>query len=118
MATILHDPGNFGAQIAALLAAVPEDRLAAFALADCLEEQDDAGRRFQGELLRLVYTLTRSPEVAGRTQLEDRMQALLAQGTSPFGPRRRVMLDDEVALDFVWVPPGAFLMGSPDDEEG
>ncbi len=31
---------------------------------------------------------------------------------------RRVVLDDRTAMDFAWVPPGMFLMGSPDDDVG
>jgi hypothetical protein len=45
-----------------------------------------------GELLRLVYTLTRSVVVDGRAQREGRMRALLAQGVraiGPFGPPDR-----------------------------
>ena len=46
------------------------------------------------------------------------MRTLLEQNVRPIGPYRRVMLDDEVAMDFAWVPPGTFFMGSPEDEEG
>ena len=44
------------------------------------------------------------------------MRALLEQGVRAIGPYRRVVLDDQVALDFAWVPPGVFLMGSPDGD--
>ncbi len=119
MTTILSDPGELdSADIRSLLATVPEDLFAAFVLADYLEEQDDTARRLQGELLRLVYTLTRSVGGEIRTQQEERMRTLLEQGVRPIGPYRRVALDDEVAMDFAWVPPGVFLMGSPEDEEG
>jgi formylglycine-generating enzyme required for sulfatase activity len=101
-----------------LLAAVPEDPFAALVLADYLDEQEDARQRMQGELLRLVYTLTRSIGGGGRPQQEERMRSLLAQVVQPIGPYRRVVLDDQVSLDFAWVPPGVFLMGSPEDEEG
>src|SRR5262249_28454714 len=68
--------------------------------------------------LRLVYTLTRSVEVEGRARHEGRMRTLLGQGVRAIGPYRRVAVDDQVALEFAWVPPGVFLMGSPEDEDG
>jgi formylglycine-generating enzyme required for sulfatase activity len=87
-------------------------------LADYLEEQNDSTRRAQGELLRLVYTLTRSVGGEERRRREDRLRVLLREGARAVGPYRRVVLDDRTAMTFAWVPPGVFLMGSPDDEEG
>src|SRR4051812_20863202 len=101
-------------QMQALLDAVPEDPLAAYALADFLEERGDP----RGELLRLVYLLTRSVEVERRPSREERLRALLAQGVRPLGPYRQVDLGKQVEMAFAWVPPGVFLMGSPEDEEG
>jgi formylglycine-generating enzyme required for sulfatase activity len=101
-----------------LLAGVPDDPLAAFVLAGSLEDQDDPRLRSQGELLRLVYALTRSTGEADRAEQEGRVRALLRQGVRPIGPYRRLELGGGAALDFAWVPPGVFLMGSPDDEEG
>src|SRR5262249_21366065 len=94
--------------------AIPEDPVAAFALADLLEEQSDP----RGELLRLVYTLTRSPEVPERERLEGRMRSLTKNGVVPIGPYRSVRVDWVVVMEFAWVPPGTFLMGSASDEEG
>jgi uncharacterized protein (TIGR02996 family) len=102
----------------ALLAAVPEDPRAALVLADYLEEQLDPRRALQGELLRLVYTLTRSAGGSGRAGQEERLRALLEQGVRAVGPYRRLELGEQVVLEFAWIPPGVFLMGSPEDEEG
>lgn len=110
---------SVSAEVRSLLEAIPEDALAAFALADYLEEQDDPAWRLRGELLRLVYSLTRAVGGgADRTRQEERLRALLRQGVHAVGPYRRVELGGEVAMTFAWVPPGVFLMGSPDDEEG
>jgi formylglycine-generating enzyme required for sulfatase activity len=101
-----------------LLAAVPGDPLAAFVLADYLEEQDDRQHRLQGELLRRVYLLTRTCQVHNRPRLEERLRGLIEQGVRPIGPYRQVDLGKGVGMTFAWVPPGTFLMGSPEDEEG
>jgi uncharacterized protein (TIGR02996 family) len=111
----MSDPES--AELRALLAAVPEDPVAALVLADYLEERGDAVQRLQGELLRLVYTLTRSVEVEGRARFEERMRTLLGQGVRAIGPYRRVACGHQVVMEFAWVPPGMFLMGSPEDEE-
>ena len=102
--------------LSALLAAVPTDPTAALVLADYLEEHDDIRRRSQGELLRLAYTLTRTTD--RDSAAEERLRDLLRGGVKAVGPFRRVPLADGVAIDFAWVPPGVFLMGSPDDEAG
>jgi formylglycine-generating enzyme required for sulfatase activity len=99
---------------AALLTSIPGDPLAVFALADYLEERDDP----RGELLRLVYVLTRDVDVPGRREKEERLGALLAAGVRPVGPYETVTLAPGVDLVLAWVPPGTFLMGSPPDEEG
>jgi formylglycine-generating enzyme required for sulfatase activity len=98
---------------AALLASIPGDPLAAFALAGYLEERGDS----RGELLRLAYTLTREVDVPGRPQMEERLRALLASGIRPVGPYETLTLAPGVDMVFAWVPPGTFLMGSPPDEE-
>src|SRR4051812_46234628 len=117
MTTPFAEPGSPGsADIRSLLAAIADDPLAALVLADYLEEQDDPHRSLQGELLRLTYTLTRSVDVKNRTQQEERLRTLQGQGVRSIGPCRRVVLGDQVAMDFAWVPPGVFLMGSPEDE--
>jgi formylglycine-generating enzyme required for sulfatase activity len=106
-------------EMQALLTAVPEDPVAAFYLADFLEERDDP----RGELLRLVYALTRAIEVPARTRLEQRMRELLCiRNVRPIGPYREVQLRGKrkqgAGMTFAWVPPGMFVMGSPEDEEG
>jgi formylglycine-generating enzyme required for sulfatase activity len=110
----------------ALLSAIPEDPMAAFVLADYLEDQGDQ----RGELLRLAYTLTRSIEVPDRPRLEERMRALIEAGVRPIGPYRSIPLSGvkrgflgfrkvivDASLTFAWVPPGTFLMGSPEDTD-
>ncbi len=93
---------------AALLAAIPDDPLAAFVLADFLEEQGDR----RGDLLRLLYTLTRTIDAPDGPRMEDQMRALLDQGIRAIGPYRTVPVAPRRSLTFAWVPPGAFLMGS------
>jgi formylglycine-generating enzyme required for sulfatase activity len=106
-------------QMRSLLEAIPEDPLAAFVLADYLEEQSDPQGHLQGELLRLVYTLTRSVGGENRVQQEERLRTLLLEeGVRAIGPYRRVDLRGKLTMEFAWVPPGVFLMGSPEDEEG
>jgi formylglycine-generating enzyme required for sulfatase activity len=99
---------------AELLRAIPGDPQAAFVLADYLEEHADP----RGEVLRLVYTLTRAIDVPGRPRWEGRLRELLEGGVRPVGPYRTVSLAPGVGLVLAWVPPGTFLMGSPPDEEG
>jgi uncharacterized protein (TIGR02996 family) len=97
-----------------LLGAIPHDPLAAFALADYLEERGDP----RGELIRLAYTLTRAVEIPGRPEKEERLRALLAAGVRPVGPYEMVTLAPGVEMGFAWVPPGTFVMGSPPREKG
>jgi formylglycine-generating enzyme required for sulfatase activity len=110
--------GPMPPQLRALLDAIPEDPLAAFALADYLEEQGDHRGRLQGELLRLAYALTRSARVRARKVREQRLRALLSDGVRAIGPYRRVEVVQGVVIEFAWVPPGTFLMGSPVREKG
>jgi uncharacterized protein (TIGR02996 family) len=88
-------------------------------LADWLEEHDDPRR---AELLRLHRRLLatccepgKHPERAG---WHARLVALLAEGVKPCGPQRTVGLSAGVAMTFRFIPPGSFLMGSPEGEEG
>jgi formylglycine-generating enzyme required for sulfatase activity len=46
------------------------------------------------------------------------LQELLRRGVRPVVPRLRVVLAAEAALEMALIPPGSFLMGSPDDEPG
>jgi uncharacterized protein (TIGR02996 family) len=94
----------------AILAA-PEDDTAWLALADFLEEdgQDD-----RAELLRVRQRLLRMGDTPERLPLEDRLRALLASGVRPPVPE----VSNSVGLRFALVPPGTFLMGSPEGEPG
>jgi uncharacterized protein (TIGR02996 family) len=87
-------------------------------LADWLEEQDDPR---QAELLRLHRRLIatccdpdRHPE---RGTWQARVVELLGQGVRPCVPRRVIVLGDGVEMAFSFIPPGSFLMGSPEGEE-
>jgi uncharacterized protein (TIGR02996 family) len=94
----------------------PGDELAWLALADCLEEngQDD-----RAELVRLREWLRFAerdhPE---RPSREARMQALLSRGVQPAGPRLRLPILGELALEMVLIPPGTFWMGTMGEESG
>ncbi len=92
----------------AFLQAMVDDPTAALLFADWLEERGDP----RGELLRLTYFLTRSVDQPNRPALEERLLALVAAGVRPVGPFRT----NAVGMTFAWVPPGAFLMGSPPNE--
>jgi uncharacterized protein (TIGR02996 family) len=99
------------------LARDPGDDTAWLALADCLEEQ---GEPDQAELTRLHTALRRNPNASERALWEARLQMLLALGVTPVAPTR----EGQAGLRLVLVPPGTFLMGSPntersrDDDEG
>jgi formylglycine-generating enzyme required for sulfatase activity len=99
-----------------LLAGLPDDPMGAFVLADYLEEQNDP----RGELLRLVYTLTRSVRVpGGRVRPEARLRQLLYEkNIRPITPLLELPLSKKVTLTLAWVPPGVFLMGSLARESG
>jgi uncharacterized protein (TIGR02996 family) len=88
-------------------------------LADWLEE---SGQPDRAELLRVRQKLLGldeppaeyrgEPELAERLKLEDRLRGLLAAGTLPTVPEVCNSLGMRLAL----IPPGRFLMGSPDAE--
>jgi uncharacterized protein (TIGR02996 family) len=95
-----------------------EDRYAV--LADYLEEHDDDPRR--AELLRfhrrLLATCCEPERHAPRAAWQARVVTLLAEGVRPCVPQRRVVLGEGVDMTFNFIPPGTFLMGSPEGEEG
>ncbi len=121
-----------------LLNAIPENPNVAFILADYLEEKGDP----RCELLRLMYTLKdlkrsaprgrsegRTNDLQGaakrpentfevtpeRVAMETRLHELLfVENLEPVVPR----YTNELEMEFVWIPPGKFLMGSPEDESG
>jgi uncharacterized protein (TIGR02996 family) len=94
----------------------PADRTAWLALADSLEED---GCCDAAELIRLREGLRFAPpEGEARRRSEARLQQLLRQGVRPVTPRTRVVLSAEASLELALIPPGRFLMGSPEDEPG
>ncbi len=97
----------------ALLQAIheaPADESPWRVLGDWLEDQ---GAPERAELLRLSLALRREAEgPAARQVLEGRLRALLAAGARPCVPG----LVNSIGMPLVLVPPGTFLMGSPDDE--
>jgi uncharacterized protein (TIGR02996 family) len=97
----------------------PDDNTRYLILADWLEEDDDPR---PAELLRLhrqlLATCCQPDEHPERAGQQTRLVELLAEGVSPCVPRRTIELKKGVDMQFVWIPPGAFLMGSPASEEG
>jgi uncharacterized protein (TIGR02996 family) len=101
------------------IVADPESEDRWLVLADWLEEYDDPRR---AELLRLHRKLLatccepeRHPE---RGAWQARVVELLGQGVRPAVPQRSVVLAEGVEMTFSFIPPGGFLMGSPEGEEG
>jgi uncharacterized protein (TIGR02996 family) len=88
----------------------PEDASMRLGYAAWLEERGDP----RGELLRLLHTLTQAVEVPDRSELEDRLRALVASGVQPVGP----FFTNSLGMKFAWIPAGTFMMGSPESEEG
>jgi uncharacterized protein (TIGR02996 family) len=88
-------------------------------LSDWLEENDDPRR---AELLRLHRKMLATccqPELhPERAIWQGRMVELLDQGVRPCCPQKTVVLAKGVEMTFSFIPPGTFLMGSPDAEEG
>jgi sulfatase modifying factor 1 len=86
-------------------------------LADWLEEHD---RPQEAELLRLHLSILatccepeKEPECV---QQLDRFVELLAAGVRPCVPRRTIALKPGVDMKFAWIPPGTFVMGSPNSD--
>jgi uncharacterized protein (TIGR02996 family) len=86
----------------------PEDALTWSAYADWLKEHNDP----RGELLGLLHTLTQAIDVPNRPDLERRLRELVAAGVRHPGPK----WTNSIGMSLVWVPPGVFLMGSPESE--
>jgi uncharacterized protein (TIGR02996 family) len=88
-------------------------------LADWLEEHEDPRR---AELLRrhreLIATCCEPDLHPARAQQQARMVHLLAEGVRPCVPRLTLKVASRVEMAFAWIPPGSFLMGSPESEEG
>lgn len=86
----------------------PHDPSLWLILADWLEERDDA----RAELVRLTWSLTQEPGHAHFATRQDRVQTLLAEDLCPVRPRRT----GDFGMEFAWIPPGEFQMGSPRKE--
>jgi uncharacterized protein (TIGR02996 family) len=103
----------------AIVAEAAEDRYQV--LADWLEEHDDPRR---AELLRLhrrlLATCCEPKRYPERTGWQSRLVELLAGGVKPCVPQQTVVLGKraKVPMTFSFIPPGSFLMGSPEGEEG
>ena len=89
----------------------PADDLAWLAVADWLEENDQPDR---AELVRLTRSLRLERHATDRLRREDRLMELLAAGVEPCA----ATLTNSIGMEFVYIPSGTFLMGSPEDEEG
>jgi uncharacterized protein (TIGR02996 family) len=88
----------------------PDDEVGWHAVADWLEEHDSHER---AELVRLTRLLRNVPRMPDHERHEDRLRELLAAGVEPCV----ATLTNSLGMEFVYVPAGVFLMGSPDDEE-
>jgi uncharacterized protein (TIGR02996 family) len=95
----------------------PADEALWLILADWLEEHDDPRR---AELLRLhrqlLATCCEPEQYPQRQDWQTRVVQLLAEGVQPCVPRQTLRLARRVEMSFAWIPPGSFLMGSPDTE--
>jgi uncharacterized protein (TIGR02996 family) len=101
------------------IVANPGDDAVYLILADWLEEYDDPRR---AELLRLhrqlLATCCEPEQHPERAAQQVQLVQLLAEGVRLCVPRRSVDLDSDMQMEFAWLPPGSFLMGSPRGEEG
>jgi uncharacterized protein (TIGR02996 family) len=91
------------------IVAHPEDPSLWLILADWLEEREDP----RAELVRLTWQLQHEKKHRQFKHRQARVQELLAGGMLPVVPR--LTLDRD--LEFAWIPPGSFLMGSPEAEK-
>jgi hypothetical protein len=67
---------------------------------------------------RLLATCCEPDEHLERATWQARIVELLSQGVRPCLPRRSVQLDKKTAMTFHFIPPGKFLMGSAEHEQG
>jgi uncharacterized protein (TIGR02996 family) len=91
------------------IVAHPDDPSLWLILSDWLDERNDS----RAELVRLTWQLQYEPDHADFASRQTRLQALLAGGMVPVRPRRTV-----ADIEFAWIPPGTFLMGSAAEEPG
>lgn len=86
------------------LRALPDDDVLRLVYADWLAERRDP----RGELLHLTHLLTHSADIPERQASEARVRFLATAGVPPIGPR----FTNSLGMQFTWVPPGTFRMGS------
>ncbi len=88
------------------------DDVAWMAFADFLEEQ---GLAEQAELFRITWMGCQScgPSISELEALAQRQQDILNKGVVPIMPS----FTNSVGMTFVLIPPGVFLMGSPETEK-
>lgn len=101
-------------ELDALLAGLldtPHDPTGWLIVADWLDEHD---RTAESELVRLRHELTQAIDVPQRAVKEQRLRALLADGVRPV----TVEYVNSIGMRFSLVPPGEFLMGSPESKLG
>ncbi len=91
------------------IVAHPGDPYLWLILADWLEDQGDP----RAELVRLTWALQYEADHPDFPVRQARVQALLAGGMIPIRPRRVL----GPGMEFAWIAPGSFWMGSPEDEE-
>jgi uncharacterized protein (TIGR02996 family) len=102
------------AELLSAVEADPADDLVWLALADRLEED---GQAAEAELVRLREWLRGADlDDPQRRRVERRLQTLLLRGVRPALPRVALALPHGRELTVALVPPGAFWMGSPEDE--
>jgi uncharacterized protein (TIGR02996 family) len=92
------------------IVAHPEDPSLWLILADWLEDREDP----RAELLRLTWQLQHEKKHRQFKRRQARVQELLAGGMLPVVPKLVV----ELELEFAWIPPGSFVMGSLAKEVG
>jgi uncharacterized protein (TIGR02996 family) len=85
----------------------PNEQTSWLVLTDWLEEN---GQSEKAELMRLHFQLRQPGVTPKRANLEMRARALLVKGARPVVPA----LVNSIGMTLVLVPPGTFLMGSPD----
>lgn len=91
----------------------PYDVEARFGLADALEEN---GLVDKATILRSVTELGRWPTEERRKVIEPTMRELINSGVDPYPLYLNIPLGNGVVLEMASIPPGGFMMGSPEDE--
>lgn len=98
----------------AAVAADPNNTTAWLALADALEDDGQYDRAELTRLSTIIRTTEPGPE---RTAQERRLTELVLRRVQPCLPELKFKVEG-VPFAFNMIPPGTYLMGSPDDEEG